>query len=97
MGEDLGEFDRIQETENVQNDPAFQNATTEEIQDEIDKRLLKSKLVGYSRELNVLFDAMERARKTQQRTEGGRIGMDKGGKVKWQCQTQVQKQKEVTC
>ena len=81
VGEDLGEFDRIQETENVQNDPAFQNATTEEIQDEIDKRLLKSKLVGYSRELNVLFDAMERARKTQQRAEGGRIGMDKGGKV----------------
>ena len=81
VGEDLGEFDRIQETENVQNDPAFQNATAEEIQDEIDKRLLKSKLVGYSRELNVLFDAMERARKTQQRAEGGRIGMDKGGKV----------------
>tara|TARA_R100000388_G_scaffold3351_1_gene4114 strand:- start:380 stop:1720 length:1341 start_codon:yes stop_codon:yes gene_type:complete len=81
VGEDLGEFDRIQETENVQNDPAFQNATTEEIQDEIDKRLLKSKLVGYSRELNVLFDAMERARKTQQSAEGGRIGMDKGGRT----------------
>ena len=81
VGEDLGEFDRIQETENVQNDPAFQNATTEEIQDEIDKRLLKSKLVGYSRELNILFDAMERARKTQQSAEGGRIGMDKGGRT----------------
>ena len=81
VGEDLGEFDRIQETENVQKDPAFQNATTEEIQDEIDRRLLKSKLVGYSRELNILFDAMERARKTQQSAEGGRIGMDKGGKV----------------
>jgi len=81
VGEDLGEFDRIQETENVQNDPAFQNSTTEEIQDEIDKRLLKSKLVGYSRELNVLFDAMERARKTQQSAEGGRIGMDKGGRT----------------
>ena len=81
VGEDLGEFDRIQETENVQNDPAFQNATTEEIQDEIDKRLLKSKLVGYSRELNVLFDAMDRARKTQQSAEGGRIGMDKGGRT----------------
>ena len=81
VGEDLGEFDRIQETENVQNDPAFQNATTEEIQDEIDRRLLKSKLVGYSRELNILFDAMERARKTQQSAEGGRIGMDKGGRT----------------
>ena len=81
VGEDLGEFDRIQETENVQNEPAFQNATTEEIQDEIDKRLLKSKLVGYSRELNVLFDAMDRARKTQQSAEGGRIGMDKGGRT----------------
>ena len=81
VGEDLGEFDRIQETENVQKDPAFQNATAEEIQDEIDRRLLKSKLVGYSRELNILFDAMERARKTQQSAEGGRIGMDKGGKV----------------
>ena len=81
VGEDLGEFDRIQETENVQNDPAFQNATTEEIQDEIDKRLLKNKLVGYSRELNVLFDAMDRARKTQQSAEGGRIGMDKGGRT----------------
>jgi len=80
VGEDLGEFDRIQETENVQNDPAFQNATTEEIQDEIDKRLLKSKLVGYSRELNVLFDAMERARKTQQSAEGGRIGFSDGGR-----------------
>ena len=81
VGEDLGEFDRIQETENVQKDPAFQNATTEEIQDEIDRRLLKSKLVGYSRELNILFDAMERARKTQQSAEGGRIGMDKGGRT----------------
>tara|TARA_R100001443_G_scaffold20187_1_gene32077 strand:- start:3079 stop:4437 length:1359 start_codon:yes stop_codon:yes gene_type:complete len=81
VGEDLGEFDRITETENVQKDPAFQNATTEQIQDEVDRRLLKSKLVGYSRELNVLFDAMERAREAQQSAEGGRVGMDKGGKV----------------
>ncbi len=82
VGEDLGEFDRIQETENVQKDPAFQNASTQEIQDEIDKRLLKSKLVGYGRELSVLFDAMERAREAQKSAEGGRIGMDDGGKVK---------------
>ena len=80
VGEDLGEFDRITETENVQKDPAFQSATPEQIQDEVDRRLLKSKLVGYSRELNVLFDAMERAREAQQSAEGGRVGFSDGGR-----------------